>query len=239
VASAKTIPLPQVQAAIARLAAAIAERHRGSDRLWLLGIANGGTPLARRLAHAVNALAPAGERERSRLRSRVLRRPPEGRAPPVPLQDSPAPRPPHPARSLGANPGLGGETPAPPASPAWATAGSLDISFHRDDIGRHPVPKEFAPTLLPGDVTGATVILVDDVLFTGRTIKASLDELFDHGRPARVELAVLVDRGGRRLPISADYVGLTLAPAESETVVVTLDNADPLRDRIQVVSAAP
>jgi pyrimidine operon attenuation protein / uracil phosphoribosyltransferase len=198
VAPAKTIPLPQVQAAISRLAAAIAERHRASDRLWLLGIANGGTPLAHRLAHAINALAPGAKRERGRAHKPRLHRPPEGRA----------------------------------------TAGSLDISFHRDDIGRHPVPKEFAPTLLPGDVTGATVILVDDVLFTGRTIKASLDELFDHGRPARVELAVLVDRGGRRLPIAADYVGLTLAPAESETVVVTLDNAHPQRDRIEVVSAA-
>ena len=238
-ASAKTIPLPQVQAAISRLATAIAERHRNSDRLWLLGIANGGTPLAHRLAHAINALAPAGERERSRAHSRGGHRPPEGRAPPVPFRDSAAPRPLRPARSLGPNPGFGGETPAPAVPAAWAKAGSLDISFHRDDIGRHPVPKEFAPTLLPGDVTGATVILVDDVLFTGRTIKASLDELFDHGRPARVELAVLVDRGGRRLPIAADYVGLTLAPAESETVVVTLDNAHPRRDRIQVVSATP
>ena len=63
-------------------------------------------------------------------------------------------------------------------------AGILDISFHRDDIGRHPIPKEFTPTLVPGDIQGAGVILVDDVLFTGRTIKAALDELFDHGRPA-------------------------------------------------------
>ena len=181
-ASAKTIPLPQVQAAIARLAAAIAERHRGSDRLWLLGIANGGTPLAHRLADAINARMPSLPRRR---RSRTLK----GEA----------------------SPKSGGESPARSAPPAWATAGALDISFHRDDIGHHPVPKEFANTFLPGDVTGATVILVDDVLFTGRTIKASLDELFDHGRPAQVELAVLVDRGCRRLPVAPDFVGLALA----------------------------
>jgi pyrimidine operon attenuation protein/uracil phosphoribosyltransferase len=209
VASAKTIPLPQVQAAIARLAAAIAERHRGSDRLWLLGIANGGTPLAHRLADAINARMP-----------RLPRRRPSG------------------ILKLEPKPKSGRERPARSTPPSWATAGALDISFHRDDIGHHPVPKEFANTFLPGDVTGATVILVDDVLFTGRTIKASLDELFDHGRPAQVELAVLVDRGGRRLPITADYVGLTLAPAEYETVVVTLDNDHPERDRIRVVSAA-
>ena len=85
--------------------------------------------------------------------------------------------------------------------------GTLDISFHRDDIGRHPIPKEFAPTQIPGDVNGADVILVDDVLFSGRTVKAALDELFDHGRPTKVELAVLVDRGGRRLPLAAGLRG--------------------------------
>ena len=105
--------------------------------------------------------------------------------------------------------------------------GTIDISFHRDDIGRHPIPKEFQPTHIPRDITGATVILIDDVLFSGRTIKAALDELFDHGRPAKVELAVLVDRGGRRLPVAADYTGLTLLADESEKVVVTLDSARP------------
>jgi len=112
--------------------------------------------------------------------------------------------------------------------------GTLDISFHRDDIGRHPIPKEFAPTVLPADVTGATVILVDDVLFTGRTVKAALDELFDHGRPAKVELAVLVDRGGRLMPVAADYTGLTLSPAAGEKVVVTLDEKHPDRERIEI-----
>ncbi len=115
-----------------------------------------------------------------------------------------------------------------------APCGTIDISFHRDDIDRHPIPKEFAPTYIPGDVRGATVVLVDDVLFSGRTVKAALDELFDHGRPTAVELAVLVDRGGRRLPVAADYCGLTVTAADSERVVVTLDSTNPALDSITV-----
>jgi pyrimidine operon attenuation protein/uracil phosphoribosyltransferase len=121
-----------------------------------------------------------------------------------------------------------------------ARAGTLDVSFHRDDIGRHPIPKEFAPTHIPADVHGATIILVDDVLFSGRTVKAALDELFDHGRPTKVELAVLVDRGGRRLPLAADYVGIDLVTPQSEKVVVSLDPQDARRDalRLQPANAA-
>ena len=118
------------------------------------------------------------------------------------------------------------------------TAGVIDVSFHRDDFARHPIPKEFAPTHIPADVHGATVILVDDVLFSGRTVKAALDELFDYGRPTKVELAVLVDRGGRRLPMAADYAGLTLAATEREKVVVRLDRAHPRRDLIRVEPAS-
>jgi pyrimidine operon attenuation protein/uracil phosphoribosyltransferase len=121
-------------------------------------------------------------------------------------------------------------------SPLSATTGTVDISFHRDDIGRHPIPKEFAPTHIPSDVHGATIILVDDVLFSGRTVKAALDELFDHGRPAKVELAVLVDRGGRLMPVAADYTGLTLTTAAAEKVVVTLDPKAPARDSIRIQS---
>jgi len=116
--------------------------------------------------------------------------------------------------------------------------GDLDISFHRDDIGKHPIPKEFTPTLLPGDVNGATVLLVDDVLFSGRTVKAALDELFDHGRPATVELAVLVDRRRRRLPIVADFAGTTLEAGDDEDVLVCLDD-DPSRDTIHIRARAP
>jgi pyrimidine operon attenuation protein/uracil phosphoribosyltransferase len=119
-----------------------------------------------------------------------------------------------------------------------ARAGTLDISFHRDDIGRHPIPKEFAPTQIPADVHGATVILVDDVLFSGRTVKAALDELFDHGRPTKVELAVLVDRGGRRLPLAADYVGIDLLTPQSEKVVVTLDADQPKKDLVRIERAS-
>ena len=168
-ATPKTIGSREVHAAIERLAAAIAARHGGAKGLLVLGIANGGIPLARR---------------------------------------------------LGARLGL-------------KRVGDLDISFHRDDIGRHPIPKEFTPTLVPGDVDGAHVLLVDDVLFTGRTVKAALDELFDHGRPAKVELAVLVDRGSRRLPVAADFSGIALTAAEDEDVVVSLAN-DPARDRIEI-----
>ncbi len=116
--------------------------------------------------------------------------------------------------------------------------GIIDVSFHRDDIGRHPIPKEFTPTLIPIDVTGATVILVDDVLQSGRTVKAALDELFDHGRPAKVELAVLVDRGGRTLPVAADYTGLTVGAGSDQKVTVVLHATDPRHDSITVAGAA-
>jgi pyrimidine operon attenuation protein/uracil phosphoribosyltransferase len=118
-------------------------------------------------------------------------------------------------------------------------SGTLDISFHRDDIGRNPVPKEFAPTIIPYDVNGATVIFVDDVLHSGRTVKAALDELFDHGRPASVELAVLVDRGGRLLPVAATYTGITLVAGDTEKVKVRLDAKDPAHDTIKTEPAAP
>jgi pyrimidine operon attenuation protein/uracil phosphoribosyltransferase len=162
-----------INQAIERIASAIATRHATTDRLLLLGIANGGIVLAARLAERL--------------------------------------------KKAGLRPGTG----------------TIDISFHRDDIGRNPIPKEFSPTIIPHDVNGATVILVDDVLYSGRTVKASLDELFDHGRPTRVELAVLVDRGGRRLPVSADYTGLTVAATEAEKIVVSLDAHKPARDSIQ------
>ena len=116
--------------------------------------------------------------------------------------------------------------------------GSIDISFHRDDIGSHPIPKEYSPTHIPHDVNGAHVILVDDVLFSGRTVKAALDELFDHGRPNAVELAVLVDRGGRRLPIAADYCGLNVNAAGPQKIVVHLDPHQPAQDSITILAPA-
>jgi pyrimidine operon attenuation protein/uracil phosphoribosyltransferase len=121
-----------------------------------------------------------------------------------------------------------------------AHQGILDISFHRDDIDRHPIPKEFVPSRIPADVTGATVILIDDVLFSGRTVKAALDELFDHGRPAKVELAILIDRPGRKLPVAADYTGLVLEDVTPGCkVVVKLDPAKPSRDSVTILPSKP
>jgi pyrimidine operon attenuation protein / uracil phosphoribosyltransferase len=175
VTAAKSLSAAEVHSALDRLAQAITARHPHPADLLLLGIANGGVTVARR---------------------------------------------------LGARLGLN-------------RVGTLDISFHRDDIGRNPIPKEFTPTVIPVDVNGAVVLLVDDVLFSGRTVKAALDELFDHGRPARVELAVLVDRGSHTLPIRADYVGATLHAAENEKVVVSLDPSHPANDTVRVLPARP
>ena len=88
--------------------------------------------------------------------------------------------------------------------------GAIDVSFYRDDYGSKGLHAKPQRTEIPFDVDGAHVILVDDVLFTGRTTRAALNELFDFGRPARVELAVLVDRGGRELPVAARYCAHTL-----------------------------
>lgn len=100
--------------------------------------------------------------------------------------------------------------------------GSLDVSLYRDDIGLRPVVPG-AVSDIPGDLAGATVVLVDDVLFTGRTIRAALDALNDYGRPRSVQLAVLVDRGHRELPIRPDYVGKNLPTRRDEQVRVTPD----------------
>lgn len=88
--------------------------------------------------------------------------------------------------------------------------GTLDISFYRDDFSRIGVHPQVKPSNLPFDVEGRHIVLVDDVLYTGRTIRAALNEIFDYGRPASVMLAVLVERGGRELPIQADVAGLQM-----------------------------
>ena len=100
--------------------------------------------------------------------------------------------------------------------------GKLDVSMHRDDLDGRMAP-EVQPTVIPFDVTGKTVVLVDDVLFKGRTTRAAMDALNDFGRPKRIQLAVLVDRGHRELPIKADFVGKNLPTSQSESVLVTLD----------------
>ncbi|MGW0947527.1 bifunctional pyr operon transcriptional regulator/uracil phosphoribosyltransferase PyrR [Streptomyces sp. NPDC002623] len=104
--------------------------------------------------------------------------------------------------------------------------GSLDITMYRDDLRMHP-PRALARTEIPGDgLDGKLVVLVDDVLFSGRTIRAALDALNDLGRPRAVQLAVLVDRGHRELPIRADYVGKNLPTSLRETVKVLLAEED-------------
>jgi pyrimidine operon attenuation protein / uracil phosphoribosyltransferase len=97
--------------------------------------------------------------------------------------------------------------------------GSLDVAFYRDDIGLRPVLPE-AVTDIPWDLGGKTVVLVDDVLFTGRTIRAALDALTDFGRPRSVQLAVMIDRGHRELPIRPDFVGKNLPTRRDEVVDV-------------------
>lgn len=114
--------------------------------------------------------------------------------------------------------------------------GTIDIAFYRDDLGRNPIPKVTEPSAFNFDVDGARVLLCDDVLFSGRTVRAALNDLFDQGRPQSVELAVLCDRGGRRLPIQPDYVGLRLNAAPTEKVSVFLDPLDPKKDRITLTN---
>ena len=99
--------------------------------------------------------------------------------------------------------------------------GSLDVSMHRDDLDRRAAPN-VQPTVIPFDVTGKTVVFVDDVLFSGRTIRAAMDALNDFGRPRRIQLAVLIDRGHRELPIKADFVGKNVPTAHTERVRVRL-----------------
>jgi pyrimidine operon attenuation protein/uracil phosphoribosyltransferase len=157
-----------IEAAIGRLAAAIAQRHQAS---WpaFIGIERRGVPLAARVAARLAAVHPD-------------RRPPQ--------------------------------------------IGSLDISLYRDDLAAlHTVP-QLRGSAIDFDVNGAKVILFDDVLYTGRTIRAALDELADFGRPARVELAVLLDRGCRELPIHADYVGLAHSTSPRDYVRVRLRETD-------------
>jgi pyrimidine operon attenuation protein/uracil phosphoribosyltransferase len=102
------------------------------------------------------------------------------------------------------------------------TSGTLDVAFYRDDIGIRPVLPE-AITNIPGDLAGRLVVLVDDVLFTGRTVRAALNALTDFGRARAVQLAVMIDRGHREIPIRPDYVGKNIPTRIDEQVDVSLD----------------
>ena len=118
--------------------------------------------------------------------------------------------------------------------------GDLDISFYRDDVGRRGGGAE-SPVVhashIEFDVTGRTVVIVDDVLYTGRTVRAAIEALFDYGRPDRVQLAVLADRGHRELPIRPDYVGKNLPTARGERIQVQLVEVDEL-DAVLLVASA-
>jgi pyrimidine operon attenuation protein / uracil phosphoribosyltransferase len=114
--------------------------------------------------------------------------------------------------------------------------GDLDIAFYRDDVASRPDAPVLHATHIDFDVTGRTVVVVDDVLFTGRTVRAAIEALFAYGRPQRVQLAVLVDRGHRELPIRPDYVGKNLPTARSEHVHVHVRELDRIE---QVTIAAP
>jgi pyrimidine operon attenuation protein/uracil phosphoribosyltransferase len=153
---------PAIQRALTRIAHEIAERNESSREVVLVGIPEGGVPLAQRLSAILKDIW--------------------NHAVPV---------------------------------------GTLDVSMHRDDLDQRVAPTVH-PTIVPFDVTGKTVVLVDDVLFSGRTIRAAMDALNDFGRPTQIQLAVLVDRGHRELPIKADFVGKNLPTARAEKVHVRL-----------------
>lgn len=101
-----------------------------------------------------------------------------------------------------------------------ADVGYVDVSFYRDDFAERGLSAEVKPSQIPFDVNGSTILLVDDVLYTGRTTRAAINTLFDYGRPARVMLAALVDRGGRQLPVAADFVARTVTLADNERLVL-------------------
>jgi pyrimidine operon attenuation protein/uracil phosphoribosyltransferase len=165
--SAKVMEPDDVRRALTRIAHEVLERDKGVSDVVLVGIADRGDDLARRLAHEIRRI--------------------EGAEIPV---------------------------------------GVLDITFYRDDIGMRAEAPEVHETRIPFDVSGKTVVLVDDVLYTGRTIRSAMDALMDLGRPRKIQLAVLVDRGHRELPIRADFVGKNVPTSRADDVRVLIDEVD-------------
>jgi len=113
--------------------------------------------------------------------------------------------------------------------------GALDIAFYRDDIPSRGATPPVRPTSIPGDIGHKAVILVDDVLYTGRSIRAAMDAVIDFGRPRRIQLAVLVDRGHRELPIRPDYVGKNVPTGQGEEIQVRLEEVDG-RDEVVLIT---
>jgi len=113
--------------------------------------------------------------------------------------------------------------------------GNLDIGLHRDDLQYLETPPAIHPTDIPTSITGKNVVLVDDVLFTGRSIRAAMDALIDFGRPQRIQLAVLVDRGHRELPIRANFVGRNIPSSKDERVQLRLKETDG-KDEVVIIN---
>ncbi|TGB04986.1 bifunctional pyr operon transcriptional regulator/uracil phosphoribosyltransferase PyrR [Halobacillus salinus] len=111
--------------------------------------------------------------------------------------------------------------------------GELDITLYRDDLTENQDEPELKETNITADIDGKKVILVDDVLYTGRTVRAAMDALIDHGRPSQIQLAVLVDRGHRELPIRADFVGKNVPTSQDEIITVSLAETDE-RDQVEI-----
>jgi pyrimidine operon attenuation protein/uracil phosphoribosyltransferase len=165
--TATVMAADDIRRALTRIAHEIIERDKGADEVVLVGIADRGDDLARRLATEIERI--------------------EGTDVPV---------------------------------------GVLDITFYRDDIGLRAEAPEVHETAIAFDVSGKTVVLVDDVLYTGRTIRSAMDALMDLGRPHKIQLAALVDRGHRELPIRADFVGKNVPTGRGDQVRVQITEVD-------------
>jgi len=122
--------------------------------------------------------------------------------------------------------------------PGEHPVGFIDVSFYRDDYGQKGLRAKVATTTLPFEVEGSRIVLIDDVLYTGRSVRAAINEIFDYGRPEKIELAVLVDRGGRELPIEATYVGARVTVARELSVVLNLDG-DRFELSVEPVTSEP
>ncbi len=118
------------------------------------------------------------------------------------------------------------------------TTGAIDVSMHRDDLNLRPRLSLVAPTHLPDDLEERTIVLVDDVLYSGRTCRAAMDAISSFGRPPRIQYAVLIDRGHRELPIRADYVGKNLPTSPGERVFVRLEALDHQPDAVWISKPA-
>jgi pyrimidine operon attenuation protein/uracil phosphoribosyltransferase len=116
--------------------------------------------------------------------------------------------------------------------------GAIDVSMHRDDVGTRPELPRVQASSLPLPLEGKTVVIIDDVLFTGRTVRAAMDAISSYGRPARIQLAALIDRGHRELPIRGDYVGKNLPTAPDEQVQLRLQEVDGEPDAVWLIKEA-